>query len=136
MDCRNLCERLYSKIIFGKSHYEGGRKYCRRCEVYFYHDWVFCPYCGMALRMSPTNKRDKERLRQLRLRREDTINRIIMGIRNANQTKNFTTTGQILSIIRDESLHQRLYVDNYLKSSQQNDLECHQISVTNSNSNT
>jgi hypothetical protein len=25
MDCRNLCERLYSKIIFGKSHYEGGK---------------------------------------------------------------------------------------------------------------
>jgi hypothetical protein len=23
MVCRNLCERLYSKIIFGKSHYEG-----------------------------------------------------------------------------------------------------------------
>jgi len=90
----------------------------------------------MALRMSPTNKRDKEKLRQLRLGREDTINWIIMGIGNANQTKNFTTTAQILSIIRDESLHQSLYVDNYLKSSQQNDLECHQISVTNSNSNT
>jgi len=43
-----------------------------------------------------------------------------MGIRNANQTKNFTTTGQILTIIRDESLDQRLYVDNYLKNCQQN----------------
>ena len=62
MVCRNLCERLQSKIIFGKSHYEGGKKYCRRCEVYFYHDGKFCPCCGVALRMSPTNKRDKERL--------------------------------------------------------------------------
>src|ERR1700716_4127453 len=50
--CRNLCERLYSKIIFGKSHYEGGKKYCRRCEVYFFHDGSFCPCCGMALRTS------------------------------------------------------------------------------------
>jgi hypothetical protein len=69
MVCRNLCERLYSKIIFGKSHYEGGKKYCRRCEVYYCHDVTYCPCCGMALRMSPTNKRDKERLRQSQLKR-------------------------------------------------------------------
>ena len=53
MTCRNLCERLYSKYIVGKSHYEGGKKYCRRCEVYFYHDNKFCLSCGMALRLSP-----------------------------------------------------------------------------------
>src|SRR5712691_3992375 len=80
MICRNLCQRLYSKIV-GKSHYEGGKKYCRRCEIYFSYDGVFCPCCGMALRMSPTNKRDKERLRQLQLREEeqDRIIRIIKG---------------------------------------------------------
>ena len=55
--------RLDSKIIFGRSHYEGGKKYCRRCEVYFFHNGSFCPCCGMTLRMSPTSKRDKERLR-------------------------------------------------------------------------
>jgi hypothetical protein len=76
MVCRNLCERLYSKIVFGKSHYEGGRKYCRRCEVYYYHDGVFCRCRGMALRMSPTSKRDKERLRQLQLRRGEDQDRI------------------------------------------------------------
>ncbi|MDP9287105.1 MAG: hypothetical protein M3P08_02775 [Thermoproteota archaeon] len=81
MVCRNLCERLYSKIIFGKSHYEGGKKYCRRCEVYYCHTGVFCPCCGMALRMSPTNKRDKERLRQLQLRREEDQDRIIRIIK-------------------------------------------------------
>jgi hypothetical protein len=32
---------------------------------------MFCPCCGMALRMSPTNKRDKDRLRQILLRREE-----------------------------------------------------------------
>jgi hypothetical protein len=37
----------------------------------------------MALRMSPTNKREKEKLRQLQLRREeqDRIIRIIKGVR-------------------------------------------------------
>src|SRR3989442_14556420 len=61
MACRNLCDRLYSKIIFGKSHHEGDKKYCSRCEVYYCHDSVFCSCCGMALRMSPTNKRYNER---------------------------------------------------------------------------
>gem|GEM_PF-1459513 len=80
MVCRNLCERLHSKIIFGKSQYELSKKYCRRCEVYCYHNGVFCPCCGMALRMLPTNKRDKERLRQLQLRREEGQDRIIRPV--------------------------------------------------------
>lgn len=84
MACRNLWERLDSKIMVGKSGYGLGKKYCRRCEVYFLHDGVFCPCCGMALRMSTTSKRDKEKLRQLKLRREeqDRIIKIIKGIKN------------------------------------------------------
>jgi len=82
MACRNLCERLDSKIMVGMSRYGLGKKYCRRCEVYFYLDGVFCSCCGMALRVSPTSKRDKERLRQIQLRREqDRIIRIIKGIK-------------------------------------------------------
>jgi hypothetical protein len=45
----------------------------------------------MALRMSPTNKRDKERLGQLKLREEeqDRIIRIIKGIKYpVNQVSN------------------------------------------------
>jgi hypothetical protein len=44
---------------------------------------LFCPCCGMALRRSPTSKRDKERLRQLQLREEeqDRISRIMKGIK-------------------------------------------------------
>jgi rRNA maturation endonuclease Nob1 len=64
MVCRNLCERLYSKIIVGRSQYEAGKKYCRRCEVYFSHDGRFCPCCGMTLRSSPTNRKQKEKLRE------------------------------------------------------------------------
>jgi hypothetical protein len=64
MACRNLCESFYSKIV-GKSKYHGGKKYCRRCEVYFLHDGLFCPCCGMRLRVSPVNKRDRNRLREM-----------------------------------------------------------------------
>jgi hypothetical protein len=60
MACRNLCERFDSRFTAGGSHYGNGKKYCRRCEVYFLHYGIFCPCCGMALRMSPTSKRDKE----------------------------------------------------------------------------
>jgi uncharacterized paraquat-inducible protein A len=66
--CRNICERIYSKkIVFGKSNYSVGKKYCRRCEVYMYHnEGIFCPCCGMQLRLTPSNREGKERLRQQR----------------------------------------------------------------------
>jgi hypothetical protein len=57
MVCRNLFERLYSKIIVGKSPYEGGKRYCRRCDVYFYQVERFCRCCGMTLRTSPAGKK-------------------------------------------------------------------------------
>jgi hypothetical protein len=63
--CRNICERIYSKkILSGKSNYSIGKKYCRRCEVYMYHDRLFCPCCGMQLRLTPSSRRCKEILRK------------------------------------------------------------------------
>jgi hypothetical protein len=38
---QNSCSRSISKHGC-KSHYEGGKKYCRRCDVYLYHNGVFC----------------------------------------------------------------------------------------------
>jgi hypothetical protein len=53
---------LYSQIIiiFGKSRYEGGKKYCRICEVHFYHNGVFCHCCNMALRTTATARRQRK----------------------------------------------------------------------------
>ena len=62
MVCRNICERLYSKIIVGKSPYQAGMRYYRRCEVYFYQVERFCRCCGMALRTSPYGKKQNDRL--------------------------------------------------------------------------
>ncbi len=64
MVCRNICEKLYSKVVFGISNYSLGQKYCRRCEVYMYNDSMFCPCCGMQLRLTPSSKRCKEILRK------------------------------------------------------------------------
>jgi uncharacterized paraquat-inducible protein A len=64
MVCRNICERIYSKIQVGEANYSVGKKYCRRCEIYLYHNGIFCPCCGMQLRTTPTTKKGKERLRK------------------------------------------------------------------------
>jgi predicted amidophosphoribosyltransferase len=64
MACRNLFDGLHSKIIVGKSNYEAGKKCCRRCEAFLYHNGTFCPCCGMALKATPTSRKDKEKLRQ------------------------------------------------------------------------
>ena len=55
MVCKNLGEKLYSKIIFGNSHYEAGKKYCRRCEVYLFHDGMFCPLYYISVYVSSNN---------------------------------------------------------------------------------
>jgi uncharacterized Zn finger protein (UPF0148 family) len=73
MVCRNICERLYSKIQVGEPSYFVGKKYCRRCEIYLYYDGVFCPCCGMQLRTTPTNKKGKERLLKQRKKVEEEI---------------------------------------------------------------
>ncbi|HYZ50084.1 MAG TPA: hypothetical protein VE593_04290, partial [Nitrososphaeraceae archaeon] len=65
--CRNICERIHSeKIVFGISNYSLGQKYCRRCEVYMYHDGMFCPCCEMQLRLTPSDRKHKEILRKRR----------------------------------------------------------------------
>ena len=64
MVCRNICDRLGCKRSFEYDQYIVGKKYCRRCEVYIYHNGLFCPCCGMQLRRTPASKNGKERLRR------------------------------------------------------------------------
>jgi hypothetical protein len=62
MVCRNICERIYSKIVVGESYYLVGKKYCRRCECYFITKEIFCKCCGMQLRATPAEGELKEKL--------------------------------------------------------------------------
>jgi hypothetical protein len=63
MICRSICERRYSKIVVGESCYSVGKKYCRRCEIYLYHTGILCPCCGMRLRTTPIDLKDKAKIR-------------------------------------------------------------------------
>src|ERR671923_902392 len=63
MVCRNICERIYSKIVVGQSHYFVGKKYCRRYKCYSITNKVFCQCCGMQLRATPIEKELKEKIR-------------------------------------------------------------------------
>jgi|SRR6187200_367119 len=74
MVCKNICERLGCKPSFEYNQYIDGKKYCRRCETYFYHNGLFCPCCGMQLRRTPSTKNGKERLR-----RRVYVNRTLKG---------------------------------------------------------
>jgi hypothetical protein len=71
----------------------------------------------MALRMSPTSKRDKEKLRQLKLREEQENNQDYKG--------NKEVVSQSIKASRNEMnisqlfRNQRLYFDTYLKTCQQ-----------------
>src|ERR671939_979679 len=73
MVCRNICDRLYSKVVFGISNYSLGQKHCRRCEVYMYNDSMFCPCCGMQLRLTPSSRRCKEILRKKKTRHMEMV---------------------------------------------------------------
>ena len=73
MVCRNICQTIHTKIEVGQEMYFAGKKYCRRCEIFLYHNGMFCPCCGMQLRLSPARKRDKERLRKCRQKRRQNL---------------------------------------------------------------
>ena len=75
MVCRNICDRLYSKVVFGISNYSLGHKYCRRCEVYLCSDSMFCPCCGMQLRIIPSSRKCKETFRRRKSRYTKIVDR-------------------------------------------------------------
>jgi rRNA maturation endonuclease Nob1 len=63
MVCRNICETVLedrSKPM----HNLDGKKYCRTCEIYFYHEGQFCPCCGMQLRTTPIDTKDKAKIKK------------------------------------------------------------------------
>jgi predicted amidophosphoribosyltransferase len=70
-----ICERIrYKRTSFDAGgNYFDGKKYCRRCEVYMYHDGLFCPCCGMQLRLTPSSRECKEILRKRKASRIETI---------------------------------------------------------------
>jgi hypothetical protein len=69
MVCRNLCERLYPKSFLVKAIMKVVRNTVEGLR-FIINPMVFCHCSGVALRVSPTYKRGKEKLRQSLLRKE------------------------------------------------------------------
>ena len=61
--CKNLCLRFKGTM----AGYTNGRKYCRRCVVYFVTKDIFCACCGTQLRY---NKHNGRSLRTAAIQRE------------------------------------------------------------------
>ena len=79
MACRNICQRIGSKLTRqttqknedGKAiattsvYTNGSNRYCRRCEMYYYNNTELhhCPCCGLKLRSKTraSNKMKKRR---------------------------------------------------------------------------
>ena len=63
MVCRNVCERIYSKIVVGQSHILLVRNIVEDASVtYFITTKIFCQCCGMQLRTTPAERECKEKL--------------------------------------------------------------------------
>jgi hypothetical protein len=58
----------------GQSHYFVAKKYCRRCECYFITKNIFCQCCGMQLRATPIDTKDKAKIRRRQLLLDSRIN--------------------------------------------------------------
>jgi hypothetical protein len=69
-----MCEEICcKKVIFGKSNYLDGKKYCRRYEVYMYNQSAFCPCRGMQLRLTPSSRECKEILGKRKANRIEMV---------------------------------------------------------------
>ena len=51
--CNNICLRFKGTV----AGYTNGRKYCRRCVVYYVTKDIFCSCCGTQLRYRAHNGR-------------------------------------------------------------------------------
>jgi hypothetical protein len=51
-------------MIVGESHNSVGKRYCRKCESYFMTMRLFWECCSMQLRVTPSEREYKEKMRE------------------------------------------------------------------------
>jgi len=71
--CKGLCEqyRGYRSNTIGR--YASGQKRCQMCDIFIYHEGIYCPCCGYKLRTKPRNSFFKERLRSFLTKQEKAL---------------------------------------------------------------
>lgn len=68
MSCRNNCIEHKAIRPSNQSRYGTGQKRCQICDIFIHWNGLFCPCCGMRLRMKPRNKKYKTKLLEEKMR--------------------------------------------------------------------
>ena len=62
MTCKGICHRYKAPKRNGNSRYVIGQKRCNSCAIFVEWDGIFCPCCRLKLRVTPRNKKWKEKV--------------------------------------------------------------------------
>jgi hypothetical protein len=62
--CKGLCTRYKATKPKSGSRYGAGQKGCSSCNVFLNWQGLFCPCCGIRLRLKPKTKKQKEKLQK------------------------------------------------------------------------
>ena len=60
MACNGICEQFKAAKPNG-GRYENGQKRCQTCEIFVYHEGLYCPCCNRRLRGSSRYVKIKEK---------------------------------------------------------------------------
>ena len=61
MVCNGICENFKATKPNEGGRYENGQKRCQTCQIFIYHDGLYCPCCKMQLRNSSRSVKLKEK---------------------------------------------------------------------------
>ena len=50
MTCNGICENYKASKPTSGGRYDEGQKRCQTCQIFVYHDGLYCPCCNMRLR--------------------------------------------------------------------------------------
>lgn len=62
MACKGICTRYKAIGPMSEGRYKNGYKRCNVCDLFITYEGLFCPCCGMRLRVKPRSKKYKEKL--------------------------------------------------------------------------
>ena len=61
MACNGVCENYKATKPNDGGRYKDGQKRCQTCQIFVYHDGLYCPCCNMRLRCTSRYVKLKEK---------------------------------------------------------------------------
>ena len=65
MTCNGICNRVKAIKPASGGRYDNGQKRCQTCQIFIYHDGLYCPCCNMRLRFTSRYVKLKEKISPL-----------------------------------------------------------------------